>query len=332
LNSVGRDARRILAFLLVTVASLAAMGAPGRSSSQPFGPSDAFYSVASLPSGRWCVVGASGVLLMSDDDGKSWTRTQLAKIYPFSWLDLFSIRFAPDRVNGWISGEQGLILRTTDGGKSWQKQPSGITDNLYRVAPADAQNAIAAGANGIILYTHDAQNWQQARQKNGLAFFDATAPDHSNAWVIGEFETILHSADGGKTWTAQRGGRRGNFRQPAYFTVRFRDNTHGWVTGQGATLLVTSDGGKTWQPVTSPTKSSMFASVFTDARVWMAGDDGVLLNASLDGNGQAISVQPTFAVLNDVAFAGQTGIAVGFNGTMLKTDDGGGHWRKVNQD
>jgi photosystem II stability/assembly factor-like uncharacterized protein len=332
LNSAGGNVRRALAVLLVTAASLAATGALAQSSRQSFGTTDAFYGVASLPSRRWCVVGASGVLLTSDDDGKSWTRTQLAKIYPFSWLDLFSIRFAPDRVNGWISGEQGLILRTTDGGKSWQKQQSGVTDNLYRVAPADAQNAVAAGAAGTTLYTHDGQTWQQAKQKNGFAFFDATATDASNAWVVGEFETILHSADGGKTWTAQRGGKRGNFRQPAYFTVRFRDSTHGWVTGQGATLLVTSDGGKTWQPVTSPTKSSMFATVFTDARVWMAGDDGVLLNANLDGNGPPTSAQPTFAVLNDVAFAGQTGIAVGFNGTILKTDDGGAHWRKVDQD
>ena len=113
-------------------------------------------------------------------------------------------------------------------------------------------------------------------------------------------------------------------------TSRFTFATvmHGWVTGQGATLLVTSDGGKTWQPVASPTKSSMFGTVFTHARFWMAGDDGVLLNASLDGSGKAASVQPTFSVLNDVAFAGQTGIAVGFNGTILRTDDGGSHLEK----
>jgi photosystem II stability/assembly factor-like uncharacterized protein len=325
--------RRILALLVIAVASLAATGATGRSASQVFGPTDAFYGVASLPSGRWLVAGASGALLTSDDNGKTWTRTQLAKTYPFSWLDLFSIRFAPDRVNGWISGEQGLILRTTDAGKSWQKQQSGVTDNIYRVAPVDAKNAVASGVGGALLYTHDGgQSWQVSRQKNGFAFFDAAATDASNAWAVGEFETILHSSDGGKTWTAQRGGKRLNFRQPAYFTVRFRDNLHGWLTGQGATILVTSDGGKTWQPVASPTPSSMFGSVFTDARFWMAGDDGVLLNASLDGSGKATSMQPTFSVLNDVAFAGQTGIAVGFNGTILRTDDGGGHWQKVSQE
>jgi len=333
LSSVRANARRILALLVIAAVSLAATGATGRSSSAVFGPTDAFYSVASLPSGRWLVVGASGVLLTSDDNGKTWTRTQLAKIYPFSWLDLFSIRFAPDRVNGWISGEQGLILRTTDAGKSWQKQQSGVVDNIYRVAPVDAQNAVASGVRGALLYTHDGgQSWQISRQKNGFAFFDAAATDNSNAWAVGEFETILHSSDGGKTWTAQSGGNRANFRQPAYFTVRFRDSTHGWVTGQGATILVTSDGGKTWQTVVSPTKSSMFGTVFTDARFWMAGDDGVLLNASLDGNGGAVSVQPTFSVLNDVAFAGQTGIAVGFSGTILRTDDGGGHWKKVSQE
>ena len=150
------------------------------------------------------MVGASGAFVTSDDNGKSWTRTQLAKIYPFSWLDLFGIRFAPGRTTGWISGEQGLILRTTDAGKTWRKQQSGVTDNIYRVAPVDAQNAVATGANGTILYTHDGgQHWQQSRQKNGFAFFDASAPDTKNAWVIGEFETILHSSDGGMTWTAQ---------------------------------------------------------------------------------------------------------------------------------
>jgi photosystem II stability/assembly factor-like uncharacterized protein len=333
LSSVRGNLRRILALLVITVAGLAATGATGRSATQAFGPIDAFYSVTSLPSGKWLVAGASGVLLTSDDNGKTWTRAQLAQIYPFSWLDLFSVRFAPDHVNGWISGEQGLVLKTTDGGKTWQKQQSGVIDNLYRVAPVDAQNAVAAGVNGAILYTHDGgKSWQQARQKNGFAFFDLTAPDASNAWVVGEFETILHSADGGKTWTVQRGGKRGNFRQPAYFTVRFRDSMHGWLTGQGATILVTSDGGKTWQPVTSPTESSMFGTFFTDAGFWVAGDDGVLLNASLDGSGKPASVQPTFSVLNDVAFAGQTGIAVGFNGTILRSDDGGSHWKKVSQE
>ena len=325
--------RRLLVFLLVSAASLAAVGVAARGLVQPFAPTDAFFGLASLSSGRWCVVGASGVLLTSDDDGKTWTRAQLGKIYTLSWRDLFSIRFAPDRTNGWIAGEQGLILRTSDGGKTWHKQQSGVTDNLFRVASADAQDAVAVGVNGTILYTHDGgQTWQSARQKGGLALFDVAYPDTSNVWAIGEFETILHSTDGGKTWTPQRGGKRGNFREPAYFTVRFRDGTHGWITGQGATILVTSDGGKTWQAVTSPTKSSMFSIAFTDARVWMAGDDGVLLDVGLNDSRQPEAVQPTFAVLNDVAFAGKTGIAVGFSGTILRTDDGGSHWRKVNQD
>ena len=148
MSSVRGNLRRILALLVITVASLAATGATGRSASEAFGPTDAFYSVTSLPSGRWLVVGASGVLLTSDDNGKTWTRTQLAKIYPFSWLDLFSVRFAPDRVNGWISGEQGLVLRTTDGGKTWQKQQSGVVDNLYRVAPSMRKMPLRQASTG----------------------------------------------------------------------------------------------------------------------------------------------------------------------------------------
>ena len=326
--------RRILALLVITAASLAATGATGRSSTQLFGPTDAFYSVTSLPSGKWFVVGASGVFLTSDDDGKTWTRTQLAKIYPFSWLDLFSIRFAPDRVNGWISGEQGLILRTTDAGKSWQKQQSGVTDNIYRVAPVDAQNAVAAGVNGTLLYTHDGgQSWQPARQKNGFAFFDATAPDASNAWVVGEFETILHSSDGGKTWTAQSGGKRGNFRQPAYFTVRFRDNA-AWL-GHRSGGDDSGDLGR---------RENLAAGHFADkildvrnglyrrrASGWRATMACCLMRAwtATEGLSRSSPLSP-FSTTWHLRVRRE--LPSGLTERILKTDDGGGHWKKVSQE
>jgi photosystem II stability/assembly factor-like uncharacterized protein len=293
-------------------------------------PWDDLYSVASLPSGIWYAVGVAGTLLTSNDDGRTWTHRKIAGVQPFGWLDLHSVRF-PDRKHGWICGEKGLVLRTDDGGETWRRQSTGISDELYRLAPADANDAIAVGANGIILYTRDGgEHWNQKRQRGELDYFDATMSDASNGWVVGEFETILHTPDGGETWEIQRGGKRTNFRAAALFSVSFRDAQDGLVTGQSGTFLATSDG-KTWRSLMLPTAIPMYAAEFTDRRIWMAGDNGTLLDMAIDGVEDVSKAQPTAATLTDVGFRGSTGIAVGFNGTVLRTDDNGLHWHKVGQ-
>lgn len=64
-------------------------------------------------------------------------------------------------------------------------------------------------------------------------------------WVTGAAGTILHTTDGGKTWTAQLGGDPKAVDRPIR-DLRFLDGTHGWAvqsTGVGDhTLLATSDG------------------------------------------------------------------------------------------
>jgi photosystem II stability/assembly factor-like uncharacterized protein len=64
-------------------------------------------------------------------------------------------------------------------------------------------------------------------------------------WVTGSAGTILHTTDGGKTWTVQLGGDPKAADRPIR-NLRFIDEIHGWAvqsTGGGDhTLLATSDG------------------------------------------------------------------------------------------
>jgi len=291
---------------------------------------DDLFSVASVPSGAWYAVGVAGTLLSSDDNGRTWSSRKVAEAQPFGWLDLYSIRFA-DEKHGWISGEQGLILRTDDGGKTWRRQSSGISEELYRLAPGDANDAIAIGANGTILYTRDGgEHWQKKTQKGQLDYFDATMSDANNGWVVGEFETVMHTSDGGETWEIQRGGKRANFRAAALFSVSFHDQD-GMVVGQGGNLFSTGDSGKSWRSVPSTTDTSMYAAKITDGQIWIAGDDGTLLKMA-PGTAQNLAIMhPTAATLTDIGFRGSIGIAVGLDGIIIRTDDNGAHWHKVGQ-
>src|SRR5581483_1762740 len=284
-------------------------------------PWDSFYSVAFLPSGKCYVVGAQGALLTSTDGGGHWTRSKLAERGDLSWFDLYSIRFAADGRAGWISGEGGLILHTADGGETWRPQQSGTSENLFRIAAADPRHAYATGTNGVMMRTDDGgEHWQAQRIKGGLIFFDIAFADAQNGWAVGEFATILHTVDGGRTWVPQMGGTRSNFRLPALFAIGFSDLLHGVAAGQGGTLFSTSDGGKSWQQLKAPISEPVYSVAYdgqaglAPAELWATGDGGMLLRMALgtDGAGAQTTVQePTVFSLSDIAFHGQTGIAVG---------------------
>src|SRR5512146_3461396 len=340
-----RASRRVvcvLALLAATAMSVlprAAVATPAAGSSASLAkPWDSFYSVAFVPSGKCYVVGAQGALLTSADGGATWSRRAIAERGDLSWSDLYSIRFAPDGETGWIGGEGGLILKTTDGGATWNPQPSGTTENIFRIAVVDHQPAYATGTKGLLTGTTDGgAHWQGEAFKGGLIFFDIAFPDARNGWAVGEFETIIHSADGGKTWAAQMGGRRANFKLPALFAVRFTDARHGWAAGQGGTLLRTDDGGATWQPVNQPSSAPMYSVTYAGgtsgsatAEMWASGGGGTLLRVALDAGAAAPTEQaPTVFDLADIAFNGNDGVAVGLGGTIVHTADGGAHWAVV---
>jgi photosystem II stability/assembly factor-like uncharacterized protein len=309
---------------------------PEASSTGLVKPWDSFFSTAFLPSGKCYVVGAEGALLTSTDGGATWTRSAIAQRGDLSWWDLYSIRFTPDGKTGWIGGEDGLILNSVDGGQTWNSQPSGTTENIFRVAAVDSRTAYASGSNGLLMSTTDGgAHWQRQTQKSGLIFFDIAFPDPQNGWAVGEFETILHTTDGGRTWTPQMGGKRANFKLPALFAVRFADAQHGWAAGQGGTLLRTDNGGANWQPVSAPSDSPMYSVVYAGgpsggppAQLWGSGDGGALLRVGLAGGAPTVQT-PTVFSLSDVSFNGNNGVAVGLGGTIVHTADGGAHWKVV---
>src|SRR5262249_53007043 len=141
--------------------SLQVANAASSNAASAIKPWDSFNGVTFVAPKTWYAVGASGALLTSTDGGRDWTRRELAQRGPGSWFDLFSVRFARDRLSGWITGERGVILHTGDGGLTWTRQKMGTQQNLLSVAVIDSQRACAAGTDGLIVSTNDAgQTWQ----------------------------------------------------------------------------------------------------------------------------------------------------------------------------
>ena len=89
--------------------------------------------------------------------------------------------------------------------------------------------------------------WEAVNYKEDLPLFDVFFVSKEEGWVSGGAGTILHTKDGGATWTAQLGGDP-HAEGPALKHLFFADATHGWAQA-GGTLYRTTDG-ESWQQVT----------------------------------------------------------------------------------
>ncbi len=117
------------------------------------------------PHGRGCIVGDGGLVLLTDDDGRSWhTPTFGALATAVRSCDWRAVTCTGQQIC--LVGSPGsLVLLSTDGGQSWSPSPTGQLLPLNGVAFADTRHGWAVGALGTILATVDGgQTWTIQRQ------------------------------------------------------------------------------------------------------------------------------------------------------------------------
>lgn len=130
-------------------------------------------------------VGQRGHIVFSDDHGKSWRQAKV----PVS-SDLTAVCF-PSARQGWAVGHDGVILHSTDAGASWTRQLDGraigaLINRYY--SHADVSDAVRADAGNL------------AAQVLDKPFLDVWFDNDKSGFVVGAFNLILHTDDGGASW------------------------------------------------------------------------------------------------------------------------------------
>jgi photosystem II stability/assembly factor-like uncharacterized protein len=101
-----------------------------------------------------------------------------------------------DSARGYIVGAKGIILRTDDGGLSWKDLESGFATNLFAVAVAGRNDALATGDQGRILHTSDAgETWQIQPSITSSPLFSVAYRGGTNIWVAGRGGAILRRSE-----------------------------------------------------------------------------------------------------------------------------------------
>jgi photosystem II stability/assembly factor-like uncharacterized protein len=70
---------------------------------------------AAAADGALVAVGGRGHILISEDDGETWTQAEVPTRAALTGV------FFHDRNLGWVVGHDAVVLRTTDGGGTWER-------------------------------------------------------------------------------------------------------------------------------------------------------------------------------------------------------------------
>lgn len=300
--------RRVFAAAIFSVTFVLALSALSQWEGQRSGTSVRLRGISAVSEKVVWASGARGTVLRTIDGGRVW---QALAVPGAEALDFRDIDAMSDRVAYALSigdGPASRIYKTVDGGQTWALQFQNEEPKAFFDAMAfwDEQRGIAfsdsVGGQFVIIRTTDGgRSWTripQAALPPALDGEGAFAASGTNVTVFGKQDVwigtgaastarVLHSADGGTTWTISDTPLAAGATSGIY-SIAFRDARHGIVVGgdyskEDAALdnaAVTSDGGKTWKPATG---LSGFRSVVASLkgargldRAWIAvGPTGV---------------------------------------------------------
>jgi photosystem II stability/assembly factor-like uncharacterized protein len=156
---------------------------------------------------------------------------------------------------------------------------------------------------------------------NGIHF-----PDANTGYAIGSKNNfggvILKTTDGGTIWESQNSGS-------AYglHSVYFTDSNTGYATGENGTIIKTMNGGNNWIAQTSGTNRYFTSVYFGDANTGYAVSgfpSGGAIMITTDAGNTWSSQTTVMNGLNSICLVdANTGYAVGDDGLILKTTNGG---------
>ncbi len=257
---------------------------------------------------RIVAVGDYGIVLLSDDDGKSFRQAGGVPVAS----TLTGISFVDDK-NGWAVGHSGVIIHTADGGEKWtlQRSDSAVDRPLFSVYFFDAKDGVAVGLWSLILVTDDGgKTWTSVTPpsppEGGKAdrnLFRLFASPQGSLFVAAERGVVLRSDDRGRNWRYLNTGYKGSF----WSGLALSDGTL-IVAGLRGTVYRSTDDGRSWANVPIGSKSSLTDLVEVGGKVIGVGLDGVQIESADRGANFTWTQRDDRLPMTALVRAGQDGL------------------------
>lgn len=253
---------------------------------------------------RIVAVGLRGHIVHSDDGGKTWTQAAS----PVS-SDLLAVSFPSPR-HGWAVGHGGVVLHSADGGTTWVRQLEGRQASQIAVRYYESQLASHPQWEGVLK-----REKSLAADGGTQALLDVHFDNETTGYVVGTFNRIFRTEDGGTTWTPWM-DRTDNPNELHFYAIR----------SGGGGLYLAGEQGMVWRldaatqrflPIPTPYKGTLFGLIAVDAdNLLVFGMRGSLFRSGDQGK-----------TWSSVATASAAGLTAGTtlpDGTVLLVNQAGG--------
>ena len=261
---------------------------------------------------RAVAVGRRGTVVYTRDGGATWTQAAV----PVS-VDLTAVCF-PRPATGWAVGHGGVAIETRDGGATWTKRLAGkqadeIALHHYasRTSPTSQERRAFERAR------------MQSAERRAQPFLDVMFEDEATGFVVGAFNTIFRTGDGGRSWVPWM-DRSANPQELHFNAVRGHAGRV-FLAGEQGMVWRLGDDRSRFTPVPTPFRGTLFGLVVTDGGTILAfGMRGAALRSTDDGTSwQTVPLQTSAGVTAGVALERGPIALVDQAGTLhLSQDDG----------
>ncbi|MBD3316940.1 MAG: hypothetical protein GF344_14220 [Chitinivibrionales bacterium] len=265
----------------------------------------------------------NGVAIRTTDGGVSWHTIA----FPESTINYVSnMDFVSDSV-GYISVNGENLYRTTDQGETWH---SLCTDLFFRMTWIDFYNdTIGWYRSGDDLHhTQDGgQSWSCV--KRDLNFYDFVLLTPDTGIGVSDAGHIYMTYDAGESWhLKEKLNATGHSVNPAIFSLE--RGRHIWISIKSYEVNYSNDFGETFSPFYNPRDVPMRTMSFVNPSTCIiAGNDGVSAISTDSAKTFSYTRNDSIGVYEKIDFV-SSGIGYAYaDGKLLKTEDGGAHWRTL---
>ncbi|MBA4137097.1 MAG: hypothetical protein C0518_07255 [Opitutus sp.] len=189
-------------------------------------------------------VGHDGVIIATQDAGKSWVRQDDGKDLDTVYLDVLFL----SPTHGFVVGAYGKFLVTRDGGKTWTPRRIAEDDlHFNRITNEASGTLFIAGEAGTLLVSRDrGETWQRSELDYEGSLYGVRPLSGGVLVAYGLRGRIFVSTDDGATWEP----RESEVKVLIMSGARLRDGVV-VLAGQGGNFFISRDSGRTfrhWKP------------------------------------------------------------------------------------
>jgi len=288
---------------------------------------DYIMSLSFLNENKGFAFGNEGNLYYTIDGGNEWTTLETG----FENQNFVAGHFFNSML-GVIACWNGKILRTTDGGNSWSVAFSTMDKNIWDMQFVDQSTGYVCCDGGYVYKTtNGGANWTAKPTGSSEFLSSLFFTDANTGYACGFLGTMMKTTDGGNNWTAQTVGEDINFTESYLRKCFFTDANHGWVGNDFGEIFITSDGGTTWE-LQDITNNQMINAICATSvgTLFVANMLGEIYRSNNSGASWILmtdKLTEEYCVLYNVEFYDDNiGTAVGNDGNLLHTANGGNTW------